>query len=578
MGTWATMVKTRKKLWYSIFVFSMVVAVHPLPRSLAQETDSEQKVVDEELLTLQKQLKSPRDTVLLLLQSMEKGDFELAYKCLDLSDLDTATASAKKQTYCVKLQLALTKYLSNFDLIALSGDPEEEERPYPPSSNPDLEGIHLVRTSDDLWVFSKSTIEVLDGDSFDFLLADNQTETEELTKSLSIPLLIQQQFPESWWDTTFLLKDYQWLCLLILLFAGLLIGQAAKYLLDYITKIWFRMTRTDVDDQPRIKLWTPIVALLHIWVWYFGTKSIDLPSGVMGIVLPVLTFFAVVAAVWCAFRLIDLLSNYLAKKAKLTPSRYDDSLVPLIGSVLKFVAIGLGIILFVDVFEKDWKAVLGGFGVVGIAVAIAAKDMLGNVFGSITVLGDRPFEVGDWVVIDGKVEGTVEHVGIRSSRLRTFHNSEIVVPNSLLTTAIVDNMGRRRYRRFKTKLQVRYDTTAEQLEAFCAGIRKLIDDSPYAKNENAHVYVNDFAESSIDILLYLFFDCGDWSTELRERHCLLKNILKLAEGLGIGFAFPTRTLEMESKDNVSPPFVAKNGQSSGDKGREIAEKINRENT
>ena len=565
--------------WQSLaaVLILQLAVISPSKFSHAQDTPTENRAVDEDLLTLQKQLKSPRETVQILLQSMEQGNFELAYQCLDLSDLDAATASAKKQTYCVKLQLALKKYLSNFDLLRLSSDPEEEERPYPPSNNPELDGIFLVRTPDNLWVFSKSTIEMLDGDSFDFLLAEDQPESDELTQSLSIPLWIQQQFPKSWWDATFLLKDYQWICLVILLLAGLLIGQAAKYLLDYVTKIWFRFTRTDVDDQPRLKLWTPVVALLHIWVWYFGTKSIDLPSGVMGIILPVLTFFAVVAAVWCAFRLIDLLNNYLAKKAKLTASRYDDSLVPLICSVLKFVAVGLGIILFVDVFEKDWKAVIGGFGVVGIAVAIAAKDMLGNVFGSITVLGDRPFEVGDWVVIDGKVEGTVEHVGIRSSRLRTFHDSEIIVPNSLLTTAIVDNMGRRKFRRFKTMLQVRYDTSADQLEAFCAGVRKLIDDNPYAKSETAHVYVNNFGESSIDVLLYLFLDCSDWSTELRERHCLLRNILKLAEGLGIGFAFPTRTLEMETKASENLPFAKQPGQSNGDLGREIADKINREN-
>ena len=534
----------------------------------------EKAVVDEELLTLQKRLKSPRQTALTFLKAMEKGEFDVAYRCLDLSALDPATASAKKHTYAIKLQLALDKYLSNFDLIALSDNPEEEERPYPPSNNPELDGIHLVRDANQLWIFSKSSLEVLDGDKFDFLLADQQTESDEVVTPLSIPLWIQQQFDESWWDSTFVLKDYQWVCLLILLGLGLLIGQVAKLFLDYVTRIWFRWTETDVDDQTRIKVWAPIVALIHIWVWYYGTKLIDLPSAVMGIVLPALTFFAVLASVWCAFRLINLLQSYLAKKAKLTASRYDDSLVPLICSVLKLAAVALGIILFVDVFEKDWKAVLGGFGVVGIAVAIAAKDMLGNIFGSITVLGDRPFEVGDWVVIDGKVEGTVEQVGIRSSRLRTFHNSEIIVPNSLLTTAIVDNMGRRKYRRLKTKLQVRYDTTADQLEAFCAGIRKLIDISPYAKSETAHVYVHEFSENSIDVLVYIFFQCPDWSSELRERHCLFKDILKLAEGLGIGFAFPTRTLEIESKETSNSPFTLPENQSVGDFGRAIAEKIN----
>ncbi len=538
-----------------------------------QETAVDEVVVDEDLLTLQKQLKSPRDTVLTFLKSMERGEFELAYNCLDLSALDASTASAKRQTFAVKLQLALKKYLNDFDLITLSEDPDEQELPYPVSTAVELEGVNLVRNGKELWMFSKSSIGLLDGDTFDFLIADDAVETESVQAAWSIPLWIQQQFPESWWDTTFILKDYQWVCLILLLGAGLLFGQVVKVLLDYVTRIWFRVTGADVDDQPRLKLWTPVVALLHIWIWYLGTQYIDLPSDVMGIILPILTFFMVLAAVWTAFRLIDVLQNYLKKKAKLTVSRYDDSLVPLIGSTLKLVAIALGIILFVDVFEKDWKAVLGGFGVVGIAVAIAAKDMLGNIFGSVTVLGDRPFEIGDWIVIDGKVEGTVEHVGIRSSRLRTFHNSEIIVPNSLLTTAIVDNMGRRRYRRFKTMLQVRYDTTADQLEAFCAGVRQLVNNSPFTKSELAHVYVNNLGQSSIDILLYIFFDCPDWTSELRERHCLIRDILKLAEKLNVGFAFPTRTLEMSTGEPA--PFLLDNGQTAHETGSRAANTINK---
>ena len=274
-----------------------------------------------------------------------------------------------------------------------------------------------------------------------------------------------------------------------------------------------------------------------------------------------------------------MLQNYLTKKAKLTASRYDDSLVPLICSTLKLLSIVFGVVLFVDAFEKDWTAVLGGFGLAGIAAAIAAKDMLGNIFGSVTVLADRPFEIGDWVVIDDKVEGTVEHVGIRSSRLRTFHNSEIIVPNSLLTTAIVDNMGRRKFRRFKTMLQVRYDTSPKQLDAFCSGVRQIIHNNPYTKNENAHVYVNQFNDSSIDILLYIFFDCGDWATELRERHCLLMDILKLAEKLNVGFAFPTRTLEMEmvAGENAKPEVVFNVDKSSGELGRQAADEIAKEN-
>ena len=144
----------------------------------------------------------------------------------------------------------------------------------------------------------------------------------------------------------------------------------------------------------------------------------------------------------------------------------------------------------------------------------------------------------------GDVEGSVETVGIRSTRIRTFYNSEIIVPNSMLTTAVGDNMGRRHYRRIKTMLGVQYDTTPDQIDAFCEGVRELIHRHPHTRKDYFHVYLNQFSASSLDILLYCFLECPDWGVELRERHRLFADILRLADGLGVQFAFPTRTLHI----------------------------------
>jgi small-conductance mechanosensitive channel len=120
---------------------------------------------------------------------------------------------------------------------------------------------------------------------------------------------------------------------------------------------------------------------------------------------------------------------------------------------------------------------LAGLGIGGIAFALAAKDTVENLFGSVTVLVDRPFQVGDWVVI-GDQEGTVEEIGFRSMRLRTFYNSRITIPNSLLVKSAVDNLGARRYRRVKCMIGVQYDTPPDRIEAFCEGIRELIRRHP----------------------------------------------------------------------------------------------------
>ena len=187
-------------------------------------------------------------------------------------------------------------------------------------------------------------------------------------------------------------------------------------------------------------------------------------------------------------------------------------------------------------------------------MALASKDSISNFFGSVTVLVDRPFEIGDWVIAEG-IEGTVESVGFRSTRIRTFYNSVITLPNSRLTTTVVDNMGRRRYRRVKTVIGVQYNTTPDQIDAFCEGIRELIRRNSCTRKDYFHVYFNNFSESSLDIMLYFFLRVPDWSTELRERHRLFTEILRLAHELKISFAFPTRTLHMHPEQELPSPHV-----------------------
>jgi MscS family membrane protein len=297
-------------------------------------------------------------------------------------------------------------------------------------------------------------------------------------------------------------------------------------------------------------MWKPVGLLAMALVWYGGTVLIGLRPEVLRVLLVAVRFFAVVAAVWTAFRMIDLLASYLLSKARRTRTRYDDLLIPLISRTLKVFAVCMGAIAFAEAFDLPLAGLLSGLGLGGLAVALAAKDALGNLFGSVTVLVDRPFEIGDWIKT-GDIEGTVEMVGMRSTRVRTFYNSQITLPNSLLTTAVVDNLGRRRYRRIKTMLSLEYGTPPEKIDAFCEGVRELIRRHPYTRKDYYHVYLNQFSGSSLDVLLYCFLECPDWAVELRERHRLFVDVVKLAARLGVSFAFPTRTLHLY-EEQASP--------------------------
>ena len=182
-------------------------------------------------------------------------------------------------------------------------------------------------------------------------------------------------------------------------------------------------------------------------------------------------------------------------------------------------------------------------------VSLAAKDTISNLFGSLTVLLDRPFLIGDWVVIDGKIEGIVEEVGLRSCRIRTFYNSLVTIPNGLLTNAQIDNYGMRSHRRFTTTLTVQYDTKPEKINEFCDGIKKIILNQENIYKDNFHVYFNNMSAYSLDILLYVFFTVPTWGDELQERHRLLNKILSYGNEIGVDFAFPTQTLHVNGDKN-----------------------------
>ena len=281
----------------------------------------------------------------------------------------------------------------------------------------------------------------------------------------------------------------------------------------------------------------PLLTFTNLWLEYIQKSS--------GLV-------CLISGIFVASSIIDLICNYLAEKARYTDTALDDILVPLIQRVLKVTLFVFGGVFIASNLGANITSLLAGIGIGGIAIAMAAKNTLENLLGSITILFDQPFGLGDWVVIDG-IEGTVESIGLRSTKIRTFYSSQISVPNSFLINVKVDNYGRRQYRRVKTMLSVTYDTPPESMEKFCEGIREIIRKHPYTRKDYFHVYFNQFSASSLDILLYCFLDVKDWSVELRERQNLFLDIIRLANRLEIKFAYPTQSIHMVDNDSLFPP-------------------------
>ncbi|MFD2202103.1 mechanosensitive ion channel family protein [Shivajiella indica] len=286
-------------------------------------------------------------------------------------------------------------------------------------------------------------------------------------------------------------------------------------------------------------------------------KLLQLPVEVVASLIKVLNALKPLIITIVFYKIVDIVSLYFAKLAEKTQSTLDDQLVPLIRKTLKAFVVILGTLFVLkEGLEVDIVPFLTGLSIGGLAFALAAQDTIKNFFGSIMIFIDKPFQVGDWIT-SGDVDGTVEEVGFRSTRVRTFRNSVMYIPNGKIADATIDNHGLRQYRRFYTTLTITYDTPPELVEAFVLGLRKIVENHPSTRKDVFNVYFNNLSAYSQDIMFYIFFQVATWQEELKCRHEILVQIVKLANTLGVRFAFPTQTLHMESfpdKKSLVPAY------------------------
>jgi MscS family membrane protein len=292
--------------------------------------------------------------------------------------------------------------------------------------------------------------------------------------------------------------------------------------------------------------WYLIFLLLYevIPLWQFPARlSFYLLTSVR-LALPI---FAVVMG----YGLIQILAIYLQENAKKRIDTWYEQLIPFIRATLQVVVIVFGFFYLLDALNVNVTGLIAGLSIGGLAVALAAQDSIKNLFGSLTIFIDRPFKVGDWITAE-HIDGDVEEIGIRSTRIRTFANSILYIPNGKLSDMIIDNLGMRQYRRYRTLLNVRYDTPPAQLKAFIYGLREMVKHHPKTRKDFYGIHFFEYGKSSLDILFYIFFTVPTFEEEWLVKEEINFLILELADQLDVKFAFGTQTLHIESMPDNPP--------------------------
>lgn len=488
-------------------------------------------------------LKSPRESVKTFLQFLQEDEFkpEIASKTLN----PEYVKGENKEKLIIQLKQVLDGSGILIDMDEVPNEPD-----YTDSTKNDryqlsaieFPEIYLEKKHGN-WYFSKKTINAIPG-------LHSRVYPFGTDKLMNIlPKLGTRKFLG--------MHTWQYIGILLLIAICVIVHKLLSWLFDWIIfQLLKKKGGNNIAHEYIIPVARPFSLLVIVAIVVILVPTLQLPITFNHYLIILLKALFPLFGTIVVYKVVDILGEYMRKQALKTDTTMDDQIVPIVKRILKIFVVLIGFLLILDKLHFDITALLAGISIGGLAFALAAQDTIKNFFGSLMILFDKPFQIGDWVTA-GDIDGSVEEVGFRSTRIRTFRSSLITVPNGKLADMAVDNHGMRKYRRFYTTIRVTYDTPIYLLEAFTKGLKRIVDEHPHTSKESYHIYFNELSEYSLNIMFYVFLDVPTWGEELRCKEEILLSTTKLAKELGINFAIPAQTLNMENfpgKPSLSPEY------------------------
>ena len=310
-------------------------------------------------------------------------------------------------------------------------------------------------------------------------------------------------------------------------------------------------TRTLLDDELLSALEEPIRLAPIILGAFLALQFLNLEDRFQDIADKLIRSLITAAIFWALYRAIKPLSNLLTRLERIFTAVMMDWLVKAVKILIAFV----GIAAVLEIWGIQVGPILAGLGLFGVAVALGAQDLFKNLIAGILIIAERRFNKGDWVRVDGVVEGTVEQIGFRSTMIRRFDKAPVFVPNTKLSDNAVTNFSEMTHRRIYWHIGIEYRATIEQLKTIRDGIEAYVlgsDEFAHPPEVSTFVRIDKFSDSSIDVMLYCFTKTTNWGEWLEIKERLAYHIKDVVEGTGSGFAFPSQSLYVESLPGDAP--------------------------
>ncbi len=493
------------------------------PTEAAEDSDeSEEEIPDE--------FQSARRTMRTLLDSLETGEFQMAIMTLDFSKTPEKGPYARLRD-AQRLKAVLDR-MAVVDYSKISDDPDGARFRFPPGevSQP----VVIEKLGSGYWKFSAQTVDRID---------------EMYDQYRQRPLLNVSQEQREWHNRELFLGNETWriIFLFVSIFTSIVIGQALRATLRW-REGRLRAKKRELAAISVMTLGKTVLPITFLIGLNIGIEVLVLEHQVETFVSAMIRIIFTLVIGYILFRLVDVAVELLRQLAVSTGSTLNDMLVPIVGTSLRITIIILAVLeVMTALSDKPPSSVIAGLGVSGLALGLAAQDTLKNFFGSVMIFADRPFELGDRIVVDGH-DGPVESVGFRSTRIRTLDGHLVTVPNGEIAHKTIHNIGQRPYIRRVMNVRIAYDTPPEKLQRALAILADALDDHEGMQPEfPPRVFLEDFHETALNVrAIYWYHPPNYWDfCAFGER--LNLELVKQFNTEGIRFALPSQTLYLDDR-------------------------------
>lgn len=328
------------------------------------------------------------------------------------------------------------------------------------------------------------------------------------------------------------------------LFLGIVLVNIVRTVILRYVKRWAQKSATDLDDRLLSLIEKPIIYLLYLGSFYVSIGNLSLHP----ILRESINVLCVILTTVLVVQLVSSLVEYALRIYWLTRSRgaaLEQSLNALIPAI-RVVLWAIGLVFLLDNLGFDISAVIASLGIGGVAVALASQSVLADLFSYFSILFDRPFEIGDFLIV-GDMVGTVEHVGIKTTRLRSISGEELIASNTDLTSSRIQNFRRMRRRRIVFKLGITYETPQNTVETVPGIIQTVVEGVEGVTFDRAHFL--SFGDFSLDYEVVYFVETSDYNAYMNAQQHINLGIRAAFDARGIEFAYPTRSLYVNAADD-----------------------------